>query len=96
MATSHPGDARSTPALFFFVNGHKVDAPQTQMTGAAIKQAAHAVDPSTDVSHELVLEATGQGADRLIRDDEVVNLEHGHGQGPKHFFTRPPTNFGAR
>jgi hypothetical protein len=82
-------------SIFFFINGHKVNTNQERMTGLQIKQAGHAVDASVDVTQELVLEATGSGADEKIADDKEVDLSHGHGQGPKHFFTRPPTNFGS-
>jgi hypothetical protein len=81
--------------IFFFINGHKVDTSQPRMTGIQIKQAGHVVDPSVDFNQELVLEGTGSGADEKIPDDKEVDLTHDHGQGPKHFFTRPPTNFGS-
>lgn len=81
--------------IFFFINDNKVDTDQERMTGLQIKQAGHAVNAAIDVTQELVLEATGSGADEVIPDNKEVNLSHGHGQGPKHFFTRPPTNFGS-
>lgn len=80
---------------FFFINGSKVETTQDRLNGQEIKIAGQTVDPSLDISYELVLEATGGGADEVIANDKEVELVHGHGQGPKHFFTRPPTNFGA-
>jgi hypothetical protein len=61
------------------------------MTGAQIKAAIGAKVPDFDPAHELVLEGD---PDRVIADDELVDLNRHHG-GPKRFFSRPPTNFGA-
>lgn len=79
--------------IFFFMNDHKVEVDKPVMTGLEIKEASAKVDPTVDVTHELVLE--GPHGDTPIPNDAEVNLEHGHGEGPKHFFTRPPTSFGS-
>lgn len=80
---------------FFFIDGHKIDVKQDRLTGSAIKELGHKVDANINVGDELVLEGTGHDKDRLIGDGETVDLTHGHGQGPKHFATRPRTTFGG-
>jgi hypothetical protein len=80
--------------IFFFYLETKIIATTKIMTGAEIKSAIKAVVPTLDLTHDLVLEGHGRDEDKLIRDDDKVDLSHGHGEGPKHFFTRPPTNFG--
>lgn len=81
---------------FFFIDGHKINVQQDHLKGLAIKELGHQVDPNINVGDELVLEGKGNDKDRLIANDETVDLTHGHGQGPKHFSTRPATTFGAR
>ena len=73
----------------------RIEVDDDTLTGAQIKAAIKAKDPSFDPTHDLVLEGQGHDADRVIADDETVNLAIGHGQGPKKFFSRPPTNFGG-
>lgn len=80
--------------IFFFIDGTKVNTEHERLTGAEIKQLGHQVDANIDASFELVLEGRND-PDRLIADDESVDLTHGHGEGPKHFSTRPRTNFGS-
>lgn len=87
--------AKGNDKVFFFCNGVQVDVDQDALTGAQIKAAAKQVIPTLDLSHELVLESPGHEGDTVIADGTTVPLTHGHGEGPKHFFTRPPTNFGA-
>lgn len=80
--------------VFFFYLDEKIEADRSLLTGAEIKAATKARVPSLDLTHDLVLEGHGHEQDRAIRDDEPIDLSHGHGQAPKHFFTRPPTSFG--
>jgi hypothetical protein len=87
--------ASNHPPIFFFCNTVRVVVDADQLTGAQIKAEAKRVIPTLDLGHDLVLEAQGHGEDRQIPDEESVSLTHGHGEGPKHFFTRPPTNFGC-
>ena len=78
--------------VVFSINGHNVQTDQEVLKGLAIKQLGHAADPNIDIQHELVLEGGApHGADKVISDDEEVDLR----RGLKQFFTRPPTNFGS-
>lgn len=88
-------NAGTNENLFFFYLETKIDAAKSPMTGAEIKAAVHEKVPSFDVSHELVQEGHGNEEDKLVKDGDSVSLAHGHGEGPKHFFSRPPTNFGT-
>lgn len=84
------------PKVFFLCNGKKVEVEAISLTGAEIKAEAKKVDEALNTLHDLILQAEGAGEDRQIGDDERVELTHGHSDGgPKHFFTRPPTNFGS-
>ncbi|GAB3758679.1 hypothetical protein GCM10028796_04710 [Ramlibacter monticola] len=84
----------SVPNVFFFCNDKKVEVDAESLTGMQIKEATLKVDPTLNLQHDLILQANGPGEDQQIRDGEPVTLTHGHGTGPKHFYTRPPTNFG--
>jgi hypothetical protein len=77
--------------FFFFYLEQKIDVGAEQLTGAQIKAAIHAKVHEFDPTHELVLEGD---PDRVITDEETVDLSRHHG-GPKRFFSRPPTNFGV-
>lgn len=82
--------------LFFFYNGKKFDATGPTMTGAAIKEAIRAQGGTFDPADTLVLEGNGaHDSDRGIQDGDPVDLTISHGEGPKHFISKPPTNFGA-
>lgn len=80
--------------FFFHYKGNKIDVDKETLTGAEIKAAIKATDPSFDLTHELVLEGHGHETDRVIADTDTVSLARGHGEGAKHFFSKPPTNFG--
>jgi hypothetical protein len=77
--------------FFFFYLESKIEVGAEQLTGAQIKEAIKAKVPDLDTTHELVLEGD---PDKVVSDDEPVDLSRHHG-GPKRFFSRPPTNFGA-
>ncbi|MEJ0011257.1 MAG: hypothetical protein WDM94_01260 [Bauldia sp.] len=79
---------------FFFVED-KISSNLAVATGAQIKEMIKATVPAFDVSHELILEGHGAHADKAIADGESVSLEAGQGHPIKHFFSKPPTNFGA-
>jgi hypothetical protein len=81
--------------IFFFYIAEKIDASQPILTGMQIKQTIKARIESFDISHNLILEGQGTEEDLVIGDQEDVVLEHGHGEGPKHFYSKPQTNFGA-
>ena len=81
--------------IFFLYGDVRIEVDRESLTGAEIKAAIKVKVLTLDLTHDLVLEGRGHDADRVIADDDSVNLAHGHGEGPKKFFTRPPTNFGA-
>ena len=76
--------------FFFFVNDVKYDTDQETVTGAYIKSRVPDLPPGTG----LELEGHGSDPNSFIKDDEVVSLALGHGEGAKHFHTSPPANFG--
>ncbi len=80
--------------IFFFYIDTKIEVNKSPLTGLEIKTAIAAKVPF-DVSHELVQEGHGSEQDKLIKDTDSVSLTHGHGDSPKHFYSRPPTNFGV-
>lgn len=80
--------------IFFFFGSDRIVVNEQSLTGAQIKAAIKEKVPAFDLSHELVLEGSGNAPDEPIADGQVVSLVHGHSAGPKHFFSRPPTNFG--
>ena len=80
---------------FFFYGNERIDVVADVLNGAAIKQEIKRKSPSVDLGFELVLEGQGHDADQVIADGTDVPLAIGHGVGPKRFFLRPPTNFGA-
>ena len=83
-----------TDHSFFFYQTTRIDPPTDTATGAEIKAMIKAAVPAFDTSHTLILEGHGHDPDKVIEDNQVVSLAVGHGQEPKHFFSKPPTNFG--
>lgn len=81
---------------FFFYKEHKITASKNILTGAEIKSLIQKDVPAFDPTHVLVLEGHGHEEDREIKDTDSVSVEIGHGEGPKHFYSKPPTNFGAK
>lgn len=88
----HQPDAKK---IFFFYIAEKIETDRPSLTGMQIKETIKAQIESFDISHNLILEGQGTEEDRVIGDQEAVTLEHGHGEGPKHFYSKPQTNFGA-
>jgi hypothetical protein len=80
--------------IFFLYSDERIEVERSPLTGSEIKAAIKSHVASLDLSHDLILEGQGNEADRVVKDDETVDLTHGHGEAPKRFFTRPPTNFG--
>lgn len=72
----------------FYVSAKKYETDQPSLTGLQIK----ALVPDWDPAHDLVLEGHGNDPDRIIGDNESVQLEHGH--GPLRFSSAPKANFG--
>jgi len=80
--------------VFFLYGDLKVEVAEPVLTGAQIKSAIVASGGSFTEGHDLILEGHGNDQDQPIGDTTPVDLRHGHGEGPKHFHSRPPTNFG--
>lgn len=80
--------AKHTTIYIFFVNGAKYETDRPALTGLQIKARV----PDWDQSHDLVLEGAGHDPDRVIRDDELVQLEVN--TGPRRFSSVPKANFG--
>lgn len=77
------------PKVFeFFVNGVRYETNQRLMTGLQIKARV----TNWDATHDLVLEGHGSDPDRVIADDESVDLDAG--PGPLRFSSVPKANFG--
>jgi hypothetical protein len=77
------------PKLYvFFVNGARYESDQRSLTGLQIKARVANWDPS----HDLVLEGHGHDPDRVIADDESVDLDVEH--SPRRFSSVPKANFG--
>jgi hypothetical protein len=72
----------------FFINQDKYESDLPSLTGAQIKARVPNLQPGTGLS----LEGHGRDPDRLIADDEVVELDTGH--GPARFTLVPPATFG--
>jgi hypothetical protein len=77
------------PKLYvFFVNGVRYESSQHSLTGLQIKARV----ANWDATHDLVLEGHGHDPDRVIADDEGVELNVEH--GPVRFSSVPKANFG--
>jgi hypothetical protein len=83
-------DKQNRPKYFYFVGDDKYETDAASVTGAQIKARIADIEPNTGLS----LEGQGNDPDRLIGDDESVNLEIGHGHGPLRFALVPPATFG--
>ena len=84
----------SSEKFFFFFSNTKIPNEKSELTGAETKDLIKDSVPGFDVSQNLVLEGQGNEEDRVIGDDESVSLEISEDQGPRHFFSQPPANFG--
>jgi hypothetical protein len=81
---------------FFFFVAERINSSKDIATGIEIKEMIKVAVPAFDLTHTLVLEGHGHEQDRVINDGEKVSLEVGRENPPKHFFSKPPTNFGTR
>ncbi|UGA42173.1 hypothetical protein HU230_0028220 [Bradyrhizobium quebecense] len=81
---------------YFFYKKHEIRSATPTATGARIKAMIKAVDPDFDLSHTLIEEGHGHGEDKVIEDGQIVSLKVDSAHPVKHFFSKPPTNFGAR
>jgi hypothetical protein len=96
------GDADELPLRlvrerhFFFYVERKIVSPTEQATGAEIKAMIKAVEPKFDTGQALILEGHGHQADKVVADGDVEVLEVDAHHPAKHFFSKPPTNFGGR
>jgi hypothetical protein len=81
---------------YFFYKKHEIRSATKTATGAQIKAMIKAVDPEFDLSHTLIEEGHGEGEDKVIEDGQTVSLKVDSAHPVKHFFSKPPTNFGAR
>ncbi len=70
-----PAEVKTT--IKFFVNGHKVETDEHELTGAAIKALG-------EVPAGEVLFLREHGTERRIEDDTVVELKNG-----MHFVSAP-------
>ena len=73
----------------FFVNSEKFETDQQELTAAQIKARVANVEPGDKLS----LEGHGDEPDRLLGDDEVVQMEKD--RGPLRFTIVPSASFGA-
>lgn len=80
---------------FFYYMKHKIVSPTASATGAQIKAMIKVVDPSFDLTHVLIEEGQGGHEDQAINDNQTVSLEVAAAHPAKHFFSKPPTTFGA-
>lgn len=90
----NPGQDRPDKNWFFFYKTTKVSASKEVLTGAEIKAAIKAVVNDFDPTHALFLEGHGNQEDRQISDGDSVSFALGEGEGAKHFYSKPPTNYG--
>ncbi|WP_316200598.1 MULTISPECIES: hypothetical protein [unclassified Bradyrhizobium] len=81
---------------YFFYKKHEIRSATATATGAQIKAMIKAVDPEFDLSHTLIEEGHGDWEDKVIEDGQTVSLKVDSAHPVKHFFSKPPTNFGAR
>ncbi len=75
-------------AYFFVVNGKRYESAEPRLTGLQIKARVENWNPE----HDLLLEGHGDDPDRVIADDEYVDLDALH--GPVRLSPVPKANFG--
>ena len=73
----------------FFIGKDRFESSERYLTAAQIKAFAAGVEPGD----KLQLEGKGDEEDRLLQDDEVVDLEKD--RGPLRFTIVPSASFGA-
>jgi hypothetical protein len=80
---------------YFFYDKLKIVSALEKATGLQIKQMIKAADPKFPTDHVLIEEGHAGHEDKIINDGDIVNLEVDAAHPAKHFFSKPPTNFGA-
>lgn len=73
----------------YFVGKDQYETDQQMITGAQIKARIPNLDPTLQLS----LEGHGNDPDRIVADNETIDLDT-KGQGHRHFTLVPPANFG--
>lgn len=79
---------------YFFYDGGKIFSPVEKATGLQIKEMIKAEHPAFDLTHDLIWEGEGHREDKVIPNEETLSLEVDKKHPAKHFFSKPPTNFG--
>ena len=92
--TVSPMNEHHDKAFFFYLT-HRIVSALEVATGLQIKEMIKAVVPDFDLQHTLVLEGRGREEDRVIGDQQDVSLRVDREEPPKHFYSKPPTNFGV-
>jgi hypothetical protein len=83
-------DEHEEKRFFYFVDDQRYESDLPALTGAQIK----AKIPNLNPTFALVLEGHGNRPNRIIGDDELVQLDSDH--GPLRFILVPPANFGRQ
>jgi hypothetical protein len=80
---------------YFFYGKLKIVSALDKATGLQIKEMIKAADPSFPTNHVLIEEGHGGHEDKIIGDGDIVSFEVDAAHPAKHFFSKPPTNFGT-
>lgn len=80
--------APDRPRWSFYVNGTLYRSDSKKLTAAQIK----AMVPGWDPTHDLALEGEGEDPDRIVSDEETIDLHPKH--GVRRFSSVPKANFG--
>lgn len=82
------GDKQPKKYVFFIGNG-RYETAERHLTAGQIKAFAAGVEPGD----KLQLEGRGDDQDRLLQDEELIDLEKD--RGPLRFTIVPSASFGA-
>jgi hypothetical protein len=89
-ADDAPGTGAKKPKKYaFFIGKDRFETTERYLTAAQIKAFAAGVEPGD----KLQLEGKGDEEDRLLQDDELIDLEKD--RGPLRFTIVPSASFGA-
>jgi Multiubiquitin len=84
---SHEAGERHKKEYEYLVDGKEYKTTDSALTGAQIKARI----PDFNASYQLVLEGRGGQPDKVITDNDSVDLNV---HPPCHFYTVPPATFG--
>jgi hypothetical protein len=85
-----PGKGNDKPEIYvFFVDKQRYETDQPSLTAAQIKARV----PNAEPGDKLSLEGKGDDPDRLVIDDDVVDLHKD--KGPVRLTLVPSASFGA-